>query len=181
MTPSEKAIGTHYVVAVDPTLGGGYYDPSYAQIYSTPADLENALVMGYWAHDPGADPKVPNAAARPISQGQPNITFTKHTDTHSSPTPISPMDNATGQSVTPTLTWNAVLGARSYILQVGSNNSFPLADTFIAPILLNGQLSVSFTVPGGRLQTGTSYTWSVSSTDCSGTIKLSAPFHFTTQ
>jgi len=169
-TPSEKAIGTHHVVVAN----GGYYDPSYQKSYSSGANIEN-LIFGYWVPNPNlVDPT--QEVVRPPNPEQPNITFSWVAGAHATPTPISPV-NLTGQSLTPTLTWSLVPGARSYTVYISGIPSVTISGANITP---NSQLQVSYTVPNS-LQSDTAYTWAVSSIDCSGTITRSQNANFTTQ
>jgi hypothetical protein len=176
-TPSEKALVTHHVVVAN----GGYYDPSYQKSYSAGANLEN-LIFGYWVPNPTLTDPTREVARAPIP-GQPNITFSWSAGPHATPTLISPV-NLTGQSLTPTLMWSFVPGARSYTVNIRSGTtsiaSIELSGANIPTVGNNNQ--VSYAVPGSvNLQSGTTYTWSVTSIDCSGTITQSLNAPFTTQ
>jgi hypothetical protein len=88
------------------------------------------------------------------------------------PTLISPNQDATNQSLNPTLTWNPVAGATSYQLQLSTNSSF---STFV----VNASL-VATTMGVSSLTTNTLYYWRVSATNAGGTSVWSTVYQFTT-
>ncbi len=86
---------------------------------------------------------------------------------------VSPSNNSTNQSLTPTLSWNAVTGADSYKVQVSDDSGFT---TFIVD--QSGVIETSFAVTG--LSNNTQYYWRVLSTNSAGDSNWSAAFNFTT-
>ena len=89
------------------------------------------------------------------------------------PTLIAPENNATGQAVNPTLSWNTSSGATSYTLQVSTSNSF---SSFVYN--QSGLSSTSKQISG--LQNNTKYYWRVSATNSYGTSNWSAVWNYET-
>lgn len=89
------------------------------------------------------------------------------------PTNPSPADGATGQSTSPTLSWNASSGATSYALQVSTNSSF---SSYV--FNQSGLTSTSRQLSG--LINSTTYYWRVSATNSYGTSNFSNIWSFTT-
>ena len=93
---------------------------------------------------------------------------------------LTPLNLATGLSVTPTMTWTAPSGHVYYILEVATEIGFtaPLASTTIVP-----PANTASTVPPITLQPATTYYWRVIATSINAglTIASNAPFSFTTQ
>ncbi len=89
------------------------------------------------------------------------------------PVLVSPSNNATNQSLTPTLSWNAVTGADSYKVQVSDDAGFA---TFI--IDQSGVTETTLNITG--LSNDTQYYWRVLATNSAGDSNWSAPFNFTT-
>jgi uncharacterized protein (TIGR02145 family) len=89
------------------------------------------------------------------------------------PTLSTPANNATGQAINPTLTWNISSGATSYTLQVSTNSSF-------ASFVYNqsGLTNTSQQLSG--LSYLTQYYWRVSATNSYGTSNYSTVWNFTT-
>jgi subtilisin family serine protease len=85
----------------------------------------------------------------------------------------SPLANATGQSLTPTLSWTASSGAVTYNLQVSTSSTF--ATTLLD---LTGLTTTTRTLSG--LTNSTVYYWRVSATNTAGTSAWSATRSFTT-
>jgi hypothetical protein len=97
----------------------------------------------------------------------------KFTTTLAVPVLSSPVTNATGQSISPILSWGAVTSATSYTLQVATDSSF--ASTAFNQ---NGLTTTSQTVPG--LKNGITYYWRVNATNGTGTSEWATIFRFTT-
>ena len=89
------------------------------------------------------------------------------------PVLVSPLNNATNESLTPTLSWNAVTGADSYKVQVSEDAGFA---TFIIDEF--GVTETNFNITG--LSNDTQYYWRVLATNAAGDSNWSAPFNFTT-
>ncbi|MBM4169755.1 MAG: T9SS type A sorting domain-containing protein, partial [Ignavibacteria bacterium] len=89
------------------------------------------------------------------------------------PTLDSPSNNATGQSTSPTLSWNSTTGATSYRLQVSTSSSFATT-TFDDSTLSGTSRQV------GPLPSGTLHFWRVNAKNVSGSGDWSFPFQFTT-
>ena len=90
-----------------------------------------------------------------------------------SPALASPANAATGISLTPTLSWNAVAGAVSYQLQVS------LSSDFSAPFFNQSNITgTSLQVSG--LANNTLYYWHVNATNTAGTSTYSSAWSFTT-
>lgn len=91
------------------------------------------------------------------------------------PALVSPANNSTNQSLTPTLDWSAVPGASSYRIQVGTDSTFGSS-------VLDSSLIVSDSVviPGSRLQGETKYYWRAHAINAAGTGGWSPVWNFTT-
>jgi len=90
------------------------------------------------------------------------------------PTLLSPTDGVTGQSITPTLSWNASIGATSYTLQISTSSSF-------TSYVFNQSDITSTTQLISGLSPFTNYYWRVSSTNVYGTSAYSAIWSFKTK
>jgi hypothetical protein len=101
--------------------------------------------------------------------------FTTMATVPAAPTLLSPANNATGVSITPTLSWNASSGATSYRLQVSTKNDF--TTTVFDQSGING---TSYTVPSGKLSANITYYWRVNATNAGGTSAWSSVRSFTT-
>ena len=89
------------------------------------------------------------------------------------PTLISPPNGATGQSTSPTLSWNACTGATSYGLLVDDDQNFS------SPIFEDNVSNVtSFQLT--NLGYGTTYYWKVRAVSPAGTTEYCNPWSFTT-
>ena len=90
------------------------------------------------------------------------------------PVLVSPADQATGVSTTPTLTWNPATGAATYRVQIA-------ADAGFASILIDapGVATTSYVVPT-PLGTSSPYYWRVNATNVGGTGPYSSVYAFTT-
>ena len=91
----------------------------------------------------------------------------------SAPVLALPADGATGTTLTPTLSWNASLGAVSYRTQVSTVNTFASTVFDQSPI-------ASTSVPASGLSYSTQYYWRVNATNPGGTSDWSSTRSFTT-
>ncbi len=91
------------------------------------------------------------------------------------PALATPLNNATGVSLTPALTWNTVTGAVTYRVQVSTDSNFVTTqwDT-------TGVSGLTTTVPAGKLSQTTKYYWRVNATNAGGTGAWSVKWNFTT-
>jgi Zn-dependent metalloprotease len=90
------------------------------------------------------------------------------------PTLSAPSNGATGQSTSPTLSWNTASGATSYRLQVSTNTDFTT--------LLFDQAGLNSTSQAvGGLSYSTTYYWHVNSANSEGSGTWSSNWSFTTQ
>ena len=89
------------------------------------------------------------------------------------PTLVSPVNGATGQATSPTLSWGTVTGAASYGVQVSTVSTF--ASTISS---LTGLASTSTAVSG--LSYGATYYWRANATNGAGTSAWSSIWDFTT-
>ncbi|MCI0706995.1 MAG: T9SS type A sorting domain-containing protein [Ignavibacteriae bacterium] len=92
----------------------------------------------------------------------------------SPPVLATPANGATGQSLSPTLMWQAINGASSYDLQVADNQNFsaPILDT-------TGIQSTSHALSG--LTSNTTYYWRVRAVNSAGTGQFSGAYSFSTE
>jgi hypothetical protein len=92
-----------------------------------------------------------------------------------SPVLLTPVNNSTGISLTPALTWNTVSGASSYRIQVSTDSTFAATqwDT-------TGVAGITTTVPAGKLTGLTKYYWRVNATNAGGTSSFSNIWNFRT-
>jgi len=94
----------------------------------------------------------------------------------SAPALSSPVDGATNQSISPTLSWNASTGAASYTLQVSTSSSF-------TSFAYNQSGLTGTSQQVGGLSDNTKYYWRVNATNVFGTSAWSngsSPWNFTT-
>jgi hypothetical protein len=89
------------------------------------------------------------------------------------PVLISPSDNATGISTSPTLSWNASSGATLYHLQVSENQGF-------SPTVVNDSTITDTMNVIGPLQDNTTYYWRVRAKNGGGWGEYSASKRFST-
>jgi hypothetical protein len=89
------------------------------------------------------------------------------------PTLTAPVDGATGQSITPTLTWSTVSGATTYHVQVSTDNTF-------ATILTQDSTLTSATMALSGLANITQYYWRVRAKNVGGVSNWTSPWSFTT-
>ncbi|MCX6163745.1 MAG: T9SS type A sorting domain-containing protein [Ignavibacteriae bacterium] len=90
------------------------------------------------------------------------------------PTLLSPLNNATNVSLTPTLDWNTVLGASSYRVQVSQNQNF---NTFKVNVTTT---SSQYNVLPGVLEGNTLYYWRAKTYISSDSSIWSDVWNFTT-
>ncbi len=99
------------------------------------------------------------------------------TVTVSLPSPVTlltPLNGAIGQSLTPTLDWSDQTGAASYKVELSTNNLF-------TTITDSATIAVSqYTVPSGRLSTGSVYYWRVFGKNTCNISPASQVWNFTT-
>lgn len=109
-----------------------------------------AIAINYWYSWVGKldDIRMYN---RELSQQEVSILYGLFT----APTLISPSNNSTGVSVTPTLVWNTVSGATGYKVKISSDSTFFIV-TDSANVTTN-----QYTVPSGKLNYSTKYYWRV--------------------
>ncbi|MCH8943127.1 MAG: T9SS type A sorting domain-containing protein, partial [Bacteroidetes bacterium] len=88
------------------------------------------------------------------------------------PTLTSPADNATGVSLTPTLTWSSVTGADKYRLEVNTTSDF--TGTFIFDV--DTLTSTSKQITG--LSSGTDYFWRVSAINSAGNFSDTSGYYY---
>ena len=106
-----------------------------------------------------------------------SVTYSFTTETVLPPAPalVSPANNSTGTTQTPTLDWNNVSGALTYGLQVATDTGF--SNTVVN--LTN--LTVSqYTIPASVLTIGTKYYWRANAVNVNGTGDWSGAWNFTT-
>lgn len=101
------------------------------------------------------------------------LSFTTFATAPTAPILSSPLNNATGVSTSPTLSWNASGGATSYRLQVATNPSFTSSD-----VDQSGITGTSYTL--SYLSNSTTYYWRVNATNTGGTSSYSSTWSFTT-
>jgi hypothetical protein len=87
---------------------------------------------------------------------------------------ISPTDSAVAVAILPTLTWNASTGARSYTIQISSDQSFDSTVVNDSAVALT-----TFTV-SGFLANNAQYFWRVKAKNSAGASVWSAVANFTT-
>jgi photosystem II stability/assembly factor-like uncharacterized protein len=71
----------------------------------------------------------------------------------SAPSPVSPANNSTGQSLTPVLDWDSTIQANIYHIQVSADSTF---NTSVIDTIVNRS---QYTVPAGKLSNSTKYFW----------------------
>ena len=89
------------------------------------------------------------------------------------PTLLSPVNGATGQPTTVTLSWNPSAGATSYRVQLATDSLFG------SPIVNDSTVSTTSRVVSG-LNNSTLYYWRVNAKNAGGTSSYSPIWHFTT-
>jgi hypothetical protein len=91
------------------------------------------------------------------------------------PVCVSPANNSTGISLTPSMLWNAVTYAASYRLQISTDSLFATFQFDTA-----GFTATTITVPSGKLSNNIKYYWRVNASNTSGTGPWSVVWNFTT-
>jgi fibronectin type 3 domain-containing protein len=89
------------------------------------------------------------------------------------PTLTTPVNGATDQSATPTLTWSTVTGAATYHVQVSTSNTF-------ATILIEDSTLTSVSKALSGFANGTQYYWRVQAKNAGGVSAWTSPWGFTT-
>ena len=102
------------------------------------------------------------------------VTLNLFTPVGGAPALISPANGANGVSVNPTLTWNAVSQAESYLLQIALNPGFSNI-VYSAP-----GLAITSHVPDLTLDEATTHYWRVRASNACGNGSFSGGFSFTT-
>ena len=85
----------------------------------------------------------------------------------------APANNATNVPISPTLSWGAIPGATSYLVQVASDPAF-------ATIVASGTVSGTTFSPAPALNVSTTYYWRVRAANPCGNGTFSSVFQFTT-
>lgn len=104
--------------------------------------------------------------------------FTTVAAAPAAPILASPDNNATGVSTTPTLSWNASIGATSYRLQVSTSQT-KWTGSYLK-VNQSGINGTSYTIPSGKLSNNMVYYWHVNATNAAGTSDWSTVWKFTT-
>jgi hypothetical protein len=90
------------------------------------------------------------------------------------PTLISPTNESSDTSCTPTLDWTDSTGATSYTVEVSTESSF--SSTIVSPTVTVSQ----YTIPDATLSSYTTYYWRVNASNSAGTSGWSSVWNFTT-
>jgi uncharacterized protein YjdB len=90
------------------------------------------------------------------------------------PTLLSPSNGAKDLSLSPSLQWNAVTGAKTYRVQVSKESNF-------ATLFLDNTSVTTNSLQVNNLEEGLTYYWRVSSTNESGNSSFSSGWNFTTK
>jgi hypothetical protein len=93
------------------------------------------------------------------------------------PVLLTPANNATGVSLTPSLVWQRGANATAYRLQVSYTSTFNNGTIVVDQQNLS---DTTYNVPAGTLNGNQTYYWRVSSSNCAATSTYSTVFHFTT-
>lgn len=93
----------------------------------------------------------------------------------SAPTLSSPSNGATGQSITPTLSWNASSGATSYRVQVSTTSG-----NYTSPVYDQSGITGTSQSVSPALSYSTTYYWHVNATNGTGTSSYSTEWSFAT-
>src|SRR5262249_33477048 len=100
--------------------------------------------------------------------------FTLKTAVPATPNLVSPAFNAFTTSQHPTLTWQAVTGAKSYVLDVAKDVIFTPRVVTHQPVRAP---AVSYALNGITLDYGTTYYWQVAAVDVAGNTSLQGPIY----
>jgi|WetSurMetagenome_2_1015567.scaffolds.fasta_scaffold74537_2 hypothetical protein len=140
----------------------------YDTLFIAPPGTFTSNVLYYWrvnaSNSGGASPWT-SVWSFTVAPGPPN-----------SPLLLSPLNNATNVSLTPTLDWYDVSGATSYRVQVSQNQNFN-------NLIVNTTTSSSsshYTILSGVLSNNTKYYWRVNASNIGGTSYWSDVWNFTT-
>ena len=107
--------------------------------------------------------------------GQPScLTVCGNLGVNLAPVLISPLNNSTGLSLTPTLVWNTVPTATAYKVIVSTDSTFTIV-TDSASVTNN-----QYTIPSGKLSFDTKYYWKVAGYNTYGVGPYSNIWKFTT-
>ncbi|RPI19117.1 MAG: T9SS C-terminal target domain-containing protein [Ignavibacteriae bacterium] len=93
------------------------------------------------------------------------------------PNLIAPLNNSTGQSLTPLMDWGDVTSAISYRIQITTTDSTAFSTTVFDS---SGITSSQVTVPSGKLQNNTKYWWRVNAQNAAGAGPWSVVWNFRT-
>ena len=146
--------------------------PSTSVSLSVPLGLLDYSTVYYWRVKASGNDEMVLAANSPFS-------FT----VQAAPIPaaftlISPADTATGQPLTPTLTWGVATGVTFYYVELGTNLSF----TNLIITANVTEPTASYTVPANLLNYSTLYYWRTTASNTSGgRLASNSPFSLTTQ
>ncbi len=91
------------------------------------------------------------------------------------PVLVSPADSATGESITPVLSWNPVVGATAYRLQVATAPTF-----FFSALVFDDSTITAASKQVGPLKVNTTFYWRVRAKNSFGASAFSNVFQFTT-
>jgi hypothetical protein len=91
------------------------------------------------------------------------------------PVLVSPPDSATGESITPVLSWNPSVGATAYRLQVATAPTF-----FFSAIVFDDSTITAASKQVGPLKANTAFYWRVRAKNSFGASAYSNVFQFTT-
>ncbi|GMV29990.1 MAG: hypothetical protein AMXMBFR59_21150 [Rhodanobacteraceae bacterium] len=105
-----------------------------------------------------------------------NLNVTVATATPAVPTLTAPLDNATGVSFSPTLSWTASAQAKDYVVELATDTGF--TNIVFTQTVAGGGTNVTVTP---ALSSNTRYYWRVRSGNICGTSTNSAVFSFRTQ
>ena len=101
------------------------------------------------------------------------LSFTTTLSPPAAPTLSTPQNGAVLVSVSPTLSWNASVGATSYTLQVSTAADF-------SALIVNQSGITGTSAPVSGLSNSTVYYWRVSASNVGGSSSYSSAFSFTT-
>lgn len=110
-----------------------------------------------------------------VNIGSDNVSIFKNINlTPQQPTLISPPNNSTNISLTPTFNWSLISGVINYKIQISTLSNFAIIRDS-ATVTTN-----YYTVPIGKLQTALTYFWRVNATNSYGTGPWSEVWNFST-
>lgn len=90
------------------------------------------------------------------------------------PVLVSPANNSINVSPTPTLTWNASIGATQYKVQI---STVPLFNVITDSAIVS---TTNYSIPNGKLSPGYTYYWRVSASNIIGVSPWSSIWNFST-